>query len=295
MPNHFLDLDTLNADTLHSLLKRAKQLKAENLAGKTHHLLSGKHLAMIFEKASTRTRVSFEVGINQLGGQAVVLSAADSQLGRGETTADTARVLSRYVDLIMIRTFKHDTLAELAKHATVPVINGLTDFSHPCQIMTDILTVEETFGSIVGKKIAWVGDFNNVAMSWAHAAEKLGFTLHIACPEELWATGSFSQHVTVSANAEEAVAGADVVTTDTWLSMGDVDGEYKLAMLKPYQVNEELMRRAKSEAIFLHCLPAHREEEVTAAVIDGPQSKVWDEAENRLHMQKAIMLWCLGK
>lgn len=291
---HFIDIDKVDAGELRQLIEAAKAIKADLKKGTRPALLEGKQLAMIFEKASTRTRVSFEVGINQLGGNAIMIAAGDSQLGRGESIGDTAKVLSRYVDIIMLRTFKHETLLELADKATVPVINGLTDYSHPCQVMTDIMTFEEHRGSIEGKVIAWSGDFNNVALSWAHAAEKFNFTFRIACPEELWTPAKFSEHVQVTSDVQEAIKDADLVVTDTWMSMGDTDGDEKMTLLKPYQVNDELMRLAKPDALFMHCLPAHREEEVTGSVIDGPQSVVFDEAENRLHAQKAIMLWCLN-
>jgi ornithine carbamoyltransferase len=256
---------------------------------------------MIFEKPSTRTRVSFEVGMRQLGGEVVVLSAAEMQLGRGETIADTARVLSRYVDAIMLRTNSAAKLRDLALHATVPVINGLTDRSHPCQLMADIMTFEQHRGAIAGRTIAWSGDGNNVATSWIHAAVRLGFTLRLACPEGLeppaavldWARREGGA-VTLVGDPETAIRGADCVVTDTWISMSDPDTENRHNLLAPYRVDERLMALAAADALFMHCLPAHRGEEVTAAVIDGPQSVVWDEAENRLHAQKGILTWCLG-
>jgi len=284
--NHFLDLDKIDKKDLEKILATAAALKKAS----DKNQLAGKQLAMIFEKPSTRTRTSFEVGINQLGGGAIVLSSADTQLGHGETIADTAKVLSRFVDIIMIRTFEHEKLTELAENSSVPVINGLTDFSHPCQIMADLLTFSEHKGEIKGKTIAWVGDYNNVARSWLRASDIFGFTLNIACPEALHPEGD-----NVFSDATEAVKNADLVITDTWASMGDEDGDYKKRLLKPFQVNDELMGLAKSDAIFMHCLPAHRGEEVTNSVIDGKQSVVFDEAENRLHVQKAIMLWCMGK
>jgi ornithine carbamoyltransferase len=262
--------------------------------------LENKTLAMIFEKPSTRTRVSFEVGMRQLGGEVVMLTGAEMQLGRGETIADTARVLSRFVDIIMIRILNHDSLMELAANATVPVINGLTRFSHPCQVMADLMTFEEHRGPIKGRTIAWTGDDNNVLMSWAHAAERFQFQLNIATPPELAPKKSFKDWakatqaaITFSNDVDAMVRGADCVVTDTWVSMGDKDGETRHNLLKPYQVNSRLMALAKPDALFMHCLPAHRGEEVTDEVIDGPQSVVFDEAENRLHAQKGILAWCL--
>ncbi|MAK76854.1 MAG: ornithine carbamoyltransferase [Nisaea sp.] len=280
---------------MRELLTDAKAMKAGHEASP----LAGKTLAMIFEKPSTRTRVSFEVGMRQLGGEALVLQSSDLQWGRGETVADTARVLSRYVDAIMIRTFGHDTLAELAAHASVPVINGLTDRTHPCQLMADVMTFEEHRGNIAGKVVAWSGDGNNMATSWIHAAVKFDFTLRIACPAGLmppaevldWARQAGGR-VEVTVDPLAAVQGADCVTTDTWISMGDDDSD-RHNLLAPYRVDEALLAKAKPGALFMHCLPAHRGEEVTDAVIDGPQSVVWDEAENRLHAQKAVLKWCL--
>ena len=297
---HFLDIDRLDKATIRSILDQAALYKSSK-AGKGEPL-KGKTIVLIFEKPSTRTRVSFEVGMMQLGGNVVVLSERDSQLGRGETPADTARVLSRYADMIMIRTDSHQKLLDLAKFATVPVINGLTDDSHPCQIMADIQTFEEYRGPIEGKIVTWVGDGNNVAASWLHAAVKLDFEFRIATPPELkldqnlldWAAREGGT-VKSFTDAQKAVAGCHCVVADTWVSMGD-DGERakRLDLLAPYQVNANLMAGAKSDAIFMHCLPAHRGEEVTDDVIDGPQSVIWDEAENRLHAQKAVMAWCLG-
>jgi ornithine carbamoyltransferase len=256
---------------------------------------------MIFEKPSTRTRVSFEVAMRHLGGDTIFLNTADSQLGRGETVADTARVLSRYVDAIMIRTSQPQKLDELARHATVPVINGLTDTSHPCQIMADVMTLQEKKGRLAGKVVAWSGDGNNVAASWVHAAVRFGFELRIACPDELspprrlfeWAQREGGR-VRLTTEPLDAVAGADCVVTDTWISMGVETEVNRHNMLAPYRVDEHLMAHAKPDAIFMHCLPVKRGEEVTAGVIDGPQSVVWDEAENRLHAQKGILAWCLG-
>jgi ornithine carbamoyltransferase len=294
---HFLDLDDFDTATLRSILERGSALKKGGRADKP---LVGKTLAMIFEKPSTRTRVSFEVGMRQLGGDVVMLSSKEMQLGRGETVADTAKVLSRFVDVIMLRTDSEKKLLELAEHATVPVINGLTDRSHPCQIMADVLTFEEHRGPIAGKVVAWSGDGNNVAASWIHAAVRFGFELRLACPEGLkpppglvaWAAGQGGR-VSVSGDPVAAVADADCVVTDTWVSMNQQDGETRHNLLAPYRVDQRLMANAKPDAIFMHCLPAHRGDEVTAEVIDGPNSVVWDEAENRLHAQKGILTWCL--
>ena len=298
---HFTDLSLLEAADIRHMLDRAKALKAERKKGTLSPLLSGKKLAMIFEKNSTRTRVSFEVAMVELGGHAIFLSGNELQLGRGETIGDTAKVLSRYVDAILLRCHSHDKMNELAQSASVPVINGLTEFSHPCQIMADVMTAEEHLGTLSGKTVAWVGDGNNVAQSWIHAATILGFRLRLACPAKLsplpevlaWAKERGGDiHLTTS--PQEAASGAHVVTTDTWVSMGDPDAEKQMKLLRGYQVDEALMAKAAPEAIFLHCLPAHRGEEVTAGVIDGAQSRVFDEAENRLHVQKAILLWCLA-
>jgi ornithine carbamoyltransferase len=263
--------------------------------------LAGKTLAMIFMKASTRTRVSFEVGTYQLGGHALFLSPRDVQLGRGEPIADTARVLSRYVNGIMIRTFAHQDVEELARYADVPVINGLTDMLHPCQILADILTIRQHLGGFEGKKVAWIGDGNNMANSWINAAYRLGFELSIACPEgyepadHLLARAQKEARITVTRDPKEAIEGADVVNTDVWASMGQEDEQKKRERdFAGYTVNQSMMKRASADAIFLHCLPAHRGEEVSADVIDGPQSRVWDEAENRLHIQKAIMAVLMG-
>ena len=269
--------------------------------GRHDRPLEGKTLAMIFEKPSTRTRVSFEVAMRQLGGDTIVIGAADSQLGRGETMADTGRVLSRYVDAIMMRTNHAEKLADLARHATVPVINGLTDSSHPCQIMADVMTLQEKKGPVADTVVAWSGDGNNVAVSWVHAAVRFGFDLRLACPEALpppsavldWAQREGGR-VHLTHEPDEAVAGADCVVTDTWVSMGVEANISRHNLLAPYRVDERLMAKAKPDAIFMHCLPAKRGEEVTAAVIDGPQSVVWDEAENRLHVQKGILAWCIG-
>ena len=300
---HFLDLDRLDSQTLRRMLDWGQDFKRGQTPGGSERPLAGKALAMVFEKPSTRTRVSFERAIRQLGGDAVVLDRGDLQLGRGETVADTARVLSRYVDAIMIRTTSEAKLQEMVEHASVPVINGLTDRTHPCQLMADVMTFEEHRGAIEGKVVAWSGDGNNMASSWIHAAVRFGFELRLACPEQLappedvlaWARDEGGR-VLVIPDAEAAVDGADCVVTDAWVSMGDEtgDNQNRHNILKPYQVNDRLMGLAKPDAIFMHCLPVHRGDEVTASVIDGPQSVVWDEAENRLHAQKGILYWCLG-
>ncbi|WP_333825399.1 ornithine carbamoyltransferase [Pinisolibacter sp.] len=299
---HFLDLTDVSGAELRAIMEESKRLKSvRDGAFANQGPLAGKVLAMIFERPSTRTRVSFDVGMRELGGQTVMLTGEEMQLGRGETIADTARVLSRYVDAIMIRILDHDALKELAANATVPVINGLTKHSHPCQIMADILTFEEHRGPIAGKTVAWTGDTNNVLASWIHAAARFDFNLRIATPPSLapktdivaWARkNGASVHLTT--DAHEAVDGADCVVTDTWVSMGDDESERRHNLLKPFQVNGRLMAAANQDAIFMHCLPAHREEEVTEEVIDGPQSVVFDEAENRLHAQKGVLAWCLG-
>lgn len=300
-PKHFLDLDLLPAETLRAILNSAAAMKAARKAGKPEAKpLTGRTLAMVFEKQSTRTRVSFHVGMQQLGGDVVSLSPQDTQLGRGETIADTARVLSRYVDAIMLRTSDHAKLYELAKYATVPVINGLTDDTHPCQLMADIMTYEEHKGPIKGAVIAWSGDGNNMATSFIQAAAQFEFELRLACPAGLppcektiaWARGKGAR-ISVGTDPRAAVKGADCVVTDTWVSMGD-DAANRHKMLEPFQVNEAVMASAKPDALFMHCLPAHRGEEVTDAVIDGKHSVVWDEAENRLHAQKGILSWCLS-
>ena len=299
IPKHFLDLDRVAKEELRGILDIGRALKDGTAADPRP--LRGKTLAMIFEKPSTRTRVSFEVGIRQLGGEAVVLSPEEMQLGRGETTEDTARVLSRYVDAIMIRTDAPEKLAALAANASVPVINGLTDRSHPCQLMADVMTFEEHKGPIAGRSVAWCGDGNNMATSWIHAAAQFDFELRLACPAELaplpdavaWAKAQGAK-IVVTRDPHEAVSGVDCVVTDTWVSMGDKDAGNRHNLLRPYQVDEALMSQAAGDAIFMHCLPAHREEEMTSAVIDGPQSVVWDEAENRLHAQKGILAWCMA-
>src|SRR5579875_5444 len=298
-PRHFLDLDRFDKATLRHILELGKAFKRGE--GLDKQPLKGKTLAMLFEKPSTRTRVSFEVGMRRLGGEVVVLERDGMQLGRGETVADTARVLSRYVDAIMLRTTKEEKLLELAEHATVPVINGLTDRTHPCQLMADVMTFEEHRGPIAGKVVAWAGDGKNLATSWIHAALRFGFTLRLACPKELgppqqivaWARKE-GANVLVTDKIEEAMAGADCVVTDTWVSMGEKEVDTRYALLPPYQVDERVMKLAKPDAIFMHCLPAHRGEEVTPAVIDGPQSVVWDEAGNGLPAQQGILVWCLS-
>ncbi|NVJ97952.1 MAG: ornithine carbamoyltransferase [Alphaproteobacteria bacterium] len=307
-PNsHFIDLKDIPAETLRHILDTAKEWKEAR-----RHLpkgavdegapLAGYALAMIFEKPSTRTRISFEMAMHQLGGKSVVLQGGNMQLGRGETIGDTARVISRYVDAIMIRANTHDAVMELAEEGEVPVVNALTDRSHPCQIMADIMTIEEHSGPIKGKKLAWVGDGNNVATSLIEAAVKFDFTLMLGCPEKFapyddvleWAERNGGD-IHVVTDAEAAVWDADAVFTDTWISMGDDRTGGRVRALEPFQVNRALMEKAADEALFLHCLPAHRGEEVTNNVMDGSQSVVWDEAENRLHAQKAILAWCLGK
>jgi ornithine carbamoyltransferase len=299
---HFLDLDEISKNDLRAMIDHSRAMKARRKKGDTAKgPLAGKTLAMIFDKPSTRTRVSFDVAMRQLGGEAIMLTGQEMQLGRGETLADTARVLSRYVDAIMIRILNPKSVEELAQYATVPVINGLTRRSHPCQVMADVLTFEEHRGPIKGRTVAWTGDANNVLNSWAQAAERFDFSLKVASPPELkpkqwlvdWIETSGAS-VSVSEDPEQAVKDADCVITDTWVSMGDREGEtHRHNLLKPYQVNERLMAGAKPDALFMHCLPAHRGEEVTDAVIDGPQSVVFDEAENRLHAQKGILAWCL--
>jgi len=298
---HFLDLKDFSADTLHDMLDTARAMKLALASGEDHaQPLAGKTVAMIFEKPSTRTRVSFEAGIAQLGGTPLVLSAQDLQLGRGETVEDTARVLSRYVDAIMIRCLRHQTLATMAEYATVPVINALTDRSHPCQLMADLQTMIEYHGALAGQTVAWLGDGNNVATSWVEAAALFGFQLRIACPHgyappaELlaWARANGGD-IMLTEDVSQAVDKVQTVVTDVWVSMGKEDGNQQQD-LALYQVDEAVMKQAAGDAIFMHCLPARRGMEVTAEVIDGPQSVVFDEAENRLHAQKAILAWCVS-
>ena len=305
-PKHFLDISDFDAATLNGIIATARAMKdarrglPKGLREKDEPL-KGRMLALIFERPSTRTRVSFEVGMRQLGGETLVLSSNDMQLGRGETIADTARVLSRYVDAIMIRAARHSNLTELAAAATVPVINGLTNLTHPCQVMADVMTLEEHVAPLKDLTVSWVGDGNNVAASWVHAVGRMGGKLRIGAPKELapapdvlaWARAQGAD-VSVMASPEEAVEGADCVITDAWVSMHDTDGETRHNLLKPYQVNGALMKRAKRDAKFMHCLPAHRGEEVTDEVMDSRNSLIFDEAENRLHVQKSILLHCLG-
>jgi ornithine carbamoyltransferase len=301
---HFIDIDDYDSETLRFILDCAKDLKKsfKSPAAPRPRLAEGSVLAMLFEKTSTRTRVSFDVAMRQLGGEAIVLNHSDMQLGRGETIADTARVLSRYVDAIMMRAISHETLIELAKYATVPVINGLSDRSHPCQILADVLTLEEKKGPVEPLLVTWVGDGNNVAASWIHAAVRYGFTLHLATPKKLqppldlinWAHSEGGKLVLFE-DPREAAEGADCVVTDVWVSMGQEETAERMDLLAPYQVNAAVMEKAAKDAIFMHCLPAHRGTEVTAEIIDGPQSVVFDEAENRLHAQRAIIAWCLEK
>lgn len=296
MTQDFLTIADCSGSQLLAMLDLAQELKAERVKGIERDVLRGKTLAMIFEKPSTRTRVSFEVAMTELGGRAMVLQKQDLQLGRGETVADTAQVLSRYVHALMLRAHNHATLEELADYASVPVINGLTNLHHPCQIMADLLTMREHCGNIAGKVVAWVGDGNNVCHSWMQAAVALGFTLRIATPEGFEPSLHMdeSDALIYCASAQEAVRDADVVVTDTWVSMGDDDTLSRRQSFLEYQVNADLMKLAKGNAIFMHCLPAHRGEEVTDDVLDGEQSVVFDEAENRLHAQKAVLLWCMG-
>ncbi len=314
---HFIDLDKIDVKDLRKIIELAKDLKAK----KSNLKLDGKNLAVIFEKTSTRTRISFEVGINQLGGNAIVMNKNDTQLGKGETISDTAKVLSRFVDLVAARVNSHQTLVELAQNSTIPVINALSDFSHPCQIMASVMAIEEKIGDIKGKKLAWFGDANNVLNSYIHAASKFGYELNIAipaqfdfCDEEIIRAQKngakisvFSesdnfkkQNIEISGKVEDAAKNADVLITDTWISMGqslekdEKARQEKIAQLMPYQINQKLMNLASKNAVFTHCLPAYRGFEVEAKVIDGENSIVFDEVENRLHAQKAVMLWCCG-
>lgn len=288
--SNFLDLKGFQQKELSNILALARDLK-QNRGKKP---LLDKKMAMIFEKPSTRTRVSFEVGMLELGGNAIYLDKNNIQLGRGETIADTARVLSRYVDIIMLRCYQHEHLLELAQYSSVPVINGLTDYSHPCQVMADILTFEEHLGDIKNAKIAWIGDSNNMLRSWIDAAEILGFELNIAIPASVENIPSNTANVVYHHNPKSAAKGANAINSDTWFSMGTEESEEKRSIFNGFQIDDEVMSIAASNAVFMHCLPAHRGEEVTDAVIDGKQSVVFDQAENRLHIQKAIICWCLN-
>jgi ornithine carbamoyltransferase len=305
-PRHFIDLWRMEGADLRAILDDARQRKAAR-AGWPKGRVDGdapardRTLAMIFEKHSTRTRFSFDAAMRQLGGDVIISNASEMQLGRGEPIEDTARVLSRMVDAIMIRANDHEDIERLALTATVPIINGLSDKGHPCQILADLLTIEEHRGEVAGKTLAWVGDGNNMCASFIHAAPKLGYKLNIACPAlyhpdlvDLARAAEQQGRIEVSEDPHAAVSGADVVMTDTWVSMGDTDHDERLDALEPYQVDEALMDEAADDAVFLHCLPAHRGEEVADEVIDGPQSLVWDQAENRIHAQKSILAWCFG-
>ena len=301
-PRHFIELSDLPAETLSAIVADSIRMKAKRKAGgNVATPLAGKVLAMVFDSPSTRTRVSFDVAMRQLGGETIMLTGDAMQLGRGETIADTARVLSRYVDAIMIRKLDHDFVVELARHASVSVINGLTRKSHPCQVMADVVTLVERKGPIAGKRVAWSGDANNVLNSWVQAAQRFGFRLAIATPPELappaelldWARAGGAD-IVLTHDPEEAAAGADCVVTDTWVSMGEREADRRRNLLTPYRVTRRVMAAARPDAVFMHCLPAHRGEEVEAEVIDGPQSVVFDEAENRLHAQKGILAWCFG-
>ena len=299
---HFLDIRDITRDDMITILTEAARRKRQRSSGDLRPL-EGKMLAMIFEKPSTRTRVSFEVAMRELGGVATALQKDEIQLGRGETIADTSRTLSRYVHAMMLRAYHHQTLLDLAQHSIVPVINGLTDLLHPCQLMADILTIEERFGRISGKKVAWVGDGNNMANTWITVAMKFDFELVLACPKSRMpdkkilaaAQKKRGTKITVTTKPAEAVEKADIVYTDSWFSMGEAPTRAGKQLFKGFRVDDKLMAQAKRSAAFFHCLPAHRGEEVTDAVIDGKKSAVWDQAENRLHVQKAILLWCLGE
>ncbi|MCV3243251.1 ornithine carbamoyltransferase [Mesorhizobium sp. ZC-5] len=300
-PRHFTDLSAVPAAELRGILDDAVARKGRLKAGERSRPLDGKVLAMIFDKPSTRTRVSFDVGMRQLGGETIMLTGTEMQLGRSETIADTAKVLSRYVDAIMIRTTSHDRLLELTEHATVPVINGLTDDTHPCQLMADVMTYEEHRGPVKGKTFAWTGDGNNVLHSLLEASARFSFNLNVAVPEGSEPAEKFIDWsrknggaISFTRSAEEAVTDADCIVTDCWVSMGQEHRARGHNVFLPYQVNSALMKHAKPDALFMHCLPAHRGEEVTDEVIDGPHSVVFDEAENRLHAQKAVLAWCLG-
>ena len=305
-PRHFIDLWKLSPEELRGILEDAKRRKAAR-AGKPKGAVDAdapardRTLAMIFEKNSTRTRFSFDAAIRQLGGHSIIANSGDMQLGRGESVEDTARVLSRMVDAVMIRAHRHEDVERFAQASTVPVINGLTDKSHPCQILADLMTIEEHRGSVEGKTIAWVGDGNNVCASFIHAAPKFGYRLKIACPPlyhpdlyDLARAQKEQGQIELLEDPHQAVQGADVVVADTWVSMGDVDHDERIDAFETYQVDDALMDLAATDAVFLHCLPAHRGEEVTDELIDGPRSLVWDEAENRIHAQKAVLAWCFA-
>ncbi len=299
---HFLDIEGQKTEDLKAILETAHQIKTARKKKRKSDILEDMSLAMIFDKPSTRTRVSFDVGMRELGGEPIMLTGAEMQLGRGESIPDTAKVLSRFVDAIMIRMLDHEAVEELAENATVPVINALTYYSHPCQIMADIMTFEEHRGSLEGKIVTWVGDYNNVLVSWLHAAEHFDFTMRVAVPAELMSDFTVINRlkdkgirIEVCDTAEDAAKDSNLIITDTWVSMGDEDAERRHNLLKPYQVNTRLMETANEDALFMHCLPAHRGEEVTDEVIDGPQSVVFDEAENRLHAQKGVLAWCFNK
>jgi ornithine carbamoyltransferase len=296
---HFLSLRDLSPEELRAIIHRAMELKSLHRRGESHTPLTGKTLAMIFEKSSTRTRVSFEVGMAQLGGHALFLSPRDTQLGRGEPIEDTARVLSRMVDVIMIRTFAHEKIERFAEYSQVPVINGLTDRLHPCQLLADLQTYFEHRGDIAGARVAYVGDGNNMCHSWINAAAQLEFELNVACPRgyepERTILEAAGEHARIVHDPLEAATDADLIVTDVWASMGQEEEQaHRRRAFGEYQVDWELMRQAKPDALFMHCLPAHREEEVTTEVLEGPQSVVWDEAENRLHAQKALLEWLLS-
>jgi ornithine carbamoyltransferase len=303
MTRHFLDISEIPAEELRRILDSSRAMKSRRrtAASQVDQVLLGKKIAMVFEQPSLRTRISFEVGIRELGGDPLMITGKEIELGEREAISDQAKVLSRYVDAIMIRSLKHELVVELARHATVPVINGLTKRSHPCQVMADIMTFEEHRGNIRGKTVAWSGDCNNVLASFMHAAKRFDFALRVAAPPELRPTDALldwvrknKANVEITTDPFEAVEGADCVVSDAWVSMGDKDEGRRHNLLKPYQVNSRLMRAARPDAIFMHCLPAHRGEEVTEEVIDGPQSVVFDEAENRLHAQKGILAWVFG-
>ena len=298
---HFLDLVDIPAADLRKIIASSRAMKRKPRGAAGSGPLAGATLAMIFDRPSTRTRVSFDVGMRELGGESIMLTGAEMQLGRGETIADTARVLSRYVDAIVIRILAHDDMQEMAAHATVPVINGLTKQSHPCQVLADLMTFEEKRGPIRGRKIAWSGDYNNVLSSWIDASARFDFRLEIACPPELQpskqrleAARKAGANIAIGVDPIVAAEGAAAVISDCWVSMGDEDEGRRHNLLAPYQVNRSLMSHAAADAVFMHCLPAHRGEEVTDEVIDGPQSVVFDEAENRMHAQKGVLAWCLG-